>query len=115
MTIRRGAIIQGNVGRIGFGRDPAGSPLFLVLQADPANALLATVVAAPVTERVDPGALLPFDVVVPAGEAGQRRDHVAHIHLLRAYPVASFVPGRVGLVTARTWAHARDALRRLFG
>ena len=115
MNLRRGDVMRLSVGRIGFGRNPSGAPLVVVLQADAANALLGSVVVAPVEARFDPDALLPFAVIVERAEIDASRDHVAHVHLLRAIPIDAISTDRVGTIRPATWSIIRRALLLLLG
>ena len=79
--LRRGDIVEVARPRIGFAQQ-GPLRLALVIQADAANEALETTVIVPLEDRFDPRELYPFDVVVPAGEIGTSKDHVAQVHLL---------------------------------
>jgi mRNA-degrading endonuclease toxin of MazEF toxin-antitoxin module len=80
--LRRGDVIEVAQPPIGFARE-GPMRIALVVQADPANDALPTTVIVPLDDHFDPRDLHPFDIVMPAKEAGSSRDHVAHAHLLQ--------------------------------
>lgn len=100
--------------RIGFARRN-DSQLVLVLQVDQATEVLATAVVAPVEDRFDPDLMLPFDVVIPAREAQAKRDHVVHVHLLKAVRVDGLKVVKEGSLSSHTLAAVVRAERLLLG
>lgn len=87
--------------RVGFAAK--GEPeAFVVVQADPLNVVLPTVLVIPLDHRVALYAGNPRAVPVSAAEAGSAVEHVAITTQLRPVRVDQLAPGAVGRVSRRT-------------
>ena len=114
MRPRRGEVTPLVSPKIGF-RRPVETELVMVLQVDRATRHLSTAIVAPVEARFDPDRLLDFDVVVLAADLGIARDHVVHVHLMRAVLLDALQGEPVGAADPATMARVLRAERLLLG
>ncbi len=105
---RRGDILRLRQ-RLGF--EPRGeAEAVVVVQADPLNTSLATLLVVPLDPAVETFAEHPYAIPIPGAECGSSIDHVALTTQLRAAPVDSFATGIVGHLSPRSQAAVDRAL-----
>lgn len=91
------------------GSEQAGTRPVLILQADPLNAFLRTVIVIPFTTNLQ-WARLPFCMLVPAGEGGLVSNSVALCHQVRVSDKSRLLHC-LGQVSDATMAKVEQAMR----
>lgn len=95
------------------GSEQAGIRPVLVIQVDPLNAFLRTVIVIPFTTNLR-WASFPFCVLVPVGEGGLASDSVALCHQVRVIDKTRLLRN-LGQLPATTIAKVERALRITMG
>jgi mRNA-degrading endonuclease toxin of MazEF toxin-antitoxin module len=99
--------------QVGFG--VAGAvERFVVLQADPFNAALDTLIVAPLDDAFAFYAQFPGALPVSGREAGVKTDQVVVVSHLAAVDAGRFQPSPVGKIDRRTLGVVEALLKRLF-
>jgi mRNA interferase MazF len=94
------------------GSEQAGTRPVLILQADPLNTFLRTVVIVPLTTNLQ-WTRLPFCVLVVAGDGGLASDSTALCHQVRVIDKSRLLR-RLGRLSDATLAKVEQALRVTF-
>ncbi len=95
------------------GSEQAGTRLVLILQTDPLNAFLRTVIVIPFTTNLQ-WARFPFCLLVSAGEGGLTSDSVALSHQARVSDKSRLLR-RLGQVSDATLAKVARAVQVTLG
>jgi mRNA-degrading endonuclease toxin of MazEF toxin-antitoxin module len=96
--------------RLGFAAQGEAESV-VVVQANPLNAVLATLLVVPLDPAVGAYGNHPAVLRVSREEAGSRVEHVAVPWRLRAVSADSFLPGPVGRLRPRTLQALEDLLK----
>ncbi len=100
--------------RLGFGA-PRQAERVAVVQAEPFNAALRTVLVVPLDVATDVHAGRTTCVPVSAAETGGESPHVAVVHALQCIPAERLAPGIVGNLAPATLARVDEVLKLVLG